>query len=161
MSKNPRLTDWYRSIHEVAAVAHMHQVDKGGEPYVRYLGRVVDRLLCRWPDATKSQVQVALLHDIIEDGQIGGTKLASVADDHVMVTVHLVTNPKTMSYLDYIKTIADSGNLDAIRVKLADNEDNSNPSPAHPQHVEMFERKYRPAKALLEQSLRKLETGDE
>lgn len=152
-----RETDWYRAAYALAVQAHKHQVDKGGAPYMKHLERVADRLVRRWPDATPAQIQIALLHDIIEDGQVGGTEFARVADDHVMLTVHLITNPRTMPYLDYIRTIASSGNIDAIRVKLADNEDNSAPERAHPDAARLLEQKYRPAKAILEKALQDYE----
>ena len=70
-----------------------------------------------------------------------------------MVTVHLVTNPRTMAYLDYIQTIAASGNVDAIRVKLADKEDNSDPARDHPAASRLLEQRYRPAKDILKKAL--------
>ena len=59
------------------------------------------------------------------------------------------------TYLDWIGRIAASGNVTAIRVKLADNLDNSDPArvAALPAGPRMVAEKYAPARAILEQAL--------
>ncbi len=59
--------DWYRSTLNLAKRLHGGQVDRGGRPYWRHLENVARALVERWPDATKSEIQAALLHDALED----------------------------------------------------------------------------------------------
>lgn len=92
MSTDYRETDGYKAAQALAAKAHRHQVDKGGAPYIEHLERVADRLVRRWPDATPAQIQIALLHDIIEDGQISGTEFA-----HVQISAGLHHRIPTLS----------------------------------------------------------------
>lgn len=63
-----------------------------------------------------------------------------------------------MPYPSYIRTIASSGNVDAIRVKQVGNEDNSDPEREHPEASRLLKQKYRPAKAILEKALQDYET---
>ncbi len=51
--------------------------------------------------------------------------------------------------VDYIRRIAASGNVETIWVKLADNEDNSDPGRDHSAASRLLEQKYRPARRVL------------
>jgi hypothetical protein len=67
--------------------------------------------------------------------------------------VQRLTRDPTVPYQDFIRSIAASGNLSAIRVKLADNADNSDPARIHPDSAAMLAEKYRPAKRILDAAL--------
>lgn len=105
--------------------AHAGQVDKGGAEYWKHPVSVMRRL---GPDASDDCRLVALLHDVIED-------TATTADDllrlgypqGVVAAVQRLTKPKGIPYLDCIRAIVASGDLLAIAVKLADNQDNLDP----------------------------------
>lgn len=149
---------WFRDTLEFAKALHQGQVDKAGAPYWRHLERVAHRLIERFPDATKAQIQAALLHDAIEDAGVSTEDLRTAGiEDEAIAAIQLVSrnlNPEG-SYLDWIARIAASGNLTAIRVKLADNLDNSDPArvAALAAGPRMVAEKYAPAREILERAL--------
>ncbi|MBP2232525.1 (p)ppGpp synthase/HD superfamily hydrolase [Azospirillum agricola] len=152
-------TFWYRETLALAQRLHDGQTDKAGEPYWRHLERVAQRLVERFPDATKAQVQAALLHDAIEDAGVSAEDLrAAGIEEEAIVAIQLVSRNlgPAGSYLEWIGRIAASGNVTAIRVKLADNLDNSDPArvAALPAGPRMVAEKYAPARAILERALR-------
>ncbi|GAA4250787.1 HD domain-containing protein [Azospirillum formosense] len=71
-------TNWHRKTLELAKALHAGQVDKAA-PYWLHLGRVAQRLVKRFPDATKAQVQAALLHDAIENAGVTPDQLRELA----------------------------------------------------------------------------------
>ena len=145
---------WYRAALSFARDAHAGQVDRAGKPYIEHAERVARILVRRWPDATKAQVQAALLHDSIEDcGLTAADLLAAGFEPEAVGIIAQMTHEKTEPYANYIDRIAQSGNIGAIRCKLADNEDNSSPARAHPDREAMMAHKYLPARAALETAL--------
>ncbi|MCW2242567.1 HD domain-containing protein [Azospirillum canadense] len=151
-------TNWYRETLELAKALHAGQVDKAGAPYWLHLERVAQRLVERLPDATKVQVQAALLHDAIEDAGVTPDQLRELGiEEEAIAAIQLVSRNLSPegSYLDWIARIAVSGNTTAIRVKLADNLDNSDPArvAAIAAGPRMVAEKYAPARAILEQAL--------
>ncbi|WP_109048874.1 HD domain-containing protein [Azospirillum sp. TSA6c] len=151
-------TVWFRDTLEFAKTLHQGQLDKAGAPYWKHLERVAHRLIERFPDATKAQLQAALLHDAIEDAGVTADDLrAAGVEEEAITAIRLVSrnlDPEG-SYLDWIGRIAASGNVTAIRVKLADNLDNSDPArvAAIAAGPRMVAEKYAPARAILEQAL--------
>ncbi|WP_395457700.1 HD domain-containing protein (plasmid) [Azospirillum melinis] len=151
-------TVWFRDTLEFAKTLHQGQLDKAGAPYWKHLERVAHRLIERFPDATKAQLQAALLHDAIEDAGVTADDLrAAGVEEEAIAAIRLVSrnlDPEG-SYLDWIGRIAASGNVTAIRVKLADNLDNSDPArvAAIAAGPRMVAEKYAPARAILEQAL--------
>lgn len=108
--------------------AHATQRDRAGKPYVERLARVVANLIRRWPDATEDEIAAAWLHDIIEDTAWDATMLrtAGISPGAVAI-VKEVTRPEGSTYLAWIQTLAALGSISAVRVRLANNEDNSSP----------------------------------
>lgn len=149
---------WYRETLALAQRLHSGQVDKAGAPYWTHLERVARRLVERFPDATKAQVQAALLHDAIEDAGMTPESLRALGvEEEAIAAIQLVSrnlNPEG-SYLEWVGRIAASGNVTAIRVKLADNLDNSDPVrvAAIAAGPRMVAEKYAPARAVLESAL--------
>jgi (p)ppGpp synthase/HD superfamily hydrolase len=106
--------------------AHEGQTDKAGAPYWRHPVSVMERL---GPEASEDDKLAALLHDVMEDTHHSADDLrARGYSEAVIDTVRLLTKPKGVPYLDCIRAIAESGNVSAIRIKIADNEDNSDPA---------------------------------
>lgn len=149
---------WYRETLELAKALHSGQVDKAGAPYWTHLERVARRLVERFPNATKGQVQAALLHDSIEDAGLTAEDLRALGiEEEAIGIIQLVSrnlNPEG-SYLEWIERIAASGNIGAMRVKLADNLDNSDPVrvAAIALGPKLVAERYAPARAILEQAL--------
>lgn len=107
-------------------IAHTDQFDKSGAPYWTHPVSVMLRL---GEKATDDERRVALLHDVLEDTKITLADLIVEGFSlDVILAVHLLTRPSDLQYLDWIKMIALSGNKIAIKVKVADLEDNLDPA---------------------------------
>jgi (p)ppGpp synthase/HD superfamily hydrolase len=132
--------------------AHATQVDKAGQPYVAHLARVAGLLALRFPHASEAEFEAAWLHDVLEDTATTPAELraAGISETAIGIIGEL-TKPDGMEYLDWIGRLAGSGSLGAIRVKLADNEDNRDPErvAALEGGAELVERRYAPARAVL------------
>ena len=79
-----------------------------------------------------------------------------------LAIIQAVTRPPRVPYLDWIADLAREGSLWAIRVKLADNEDNSDPArvAALPGGEAMVRTRYTPAREILEAALALREGSD-
>lgn len=131
--------------------------DKAGKPYYEHCCRVMDRLGAEY---TEDEKHAALLHDVIED-------TTTTADDlrrrgYSRRTVWLVEmlsrpprSPDRLTYLEWIKQIADTRDRGLIAIKLADNADNSDPLriAALPESERGILRRYLRAKEILVQGL--------
>ena len=106
--------------------AHAGQTDKAGAPYYLHPVAVAGLLP---PEADEDEALAALLHDVLEDTAVTEDDLReSGYSEKTIGIVRLLTRPPGMTYMDWIRSIAASGNLGAIRVKLADNRHNSDPA---------------------------------
>ena len=124
--------------------AHGNQVDLAGKPYWRHPARV---MLALGPDATMDEKLVALLHDVLEDTAVTVDQLrAGGFNEAVIEAVVLLTRPPTVTYTEYIRALAATGNALAIKVKLADLADNLNPARPRP---DTLTARYKAAKATL------------
>jgi len=130
--------------------AHAGQVDKAGEPFWLHPLSVMHRL---GPDASDEARQVALLHDVIEDTEFTAADLLERGYSRAVVeAVELLTRPPTearlagtpagVTYLDWIRSIAASGNALAIAVKIADCEDNADERRELPEAARYLRRRY-------------------
>lgn len=107
--------------------AHEGQLDKSGGEYWMHPVRVMIRL---GKEATDIERHVALLHDVIEDTPYTARDLAIKGyPPAVIEAVELLTRPREPRppYDDFIQRIARSGNAIAIKVKIADMEENMDP----------------------------------
>jgi (p)ppGpp synthase/HD superfamily hydrolase len=107
--------------------AHAGQTDKAGAPYWRHPVAVMERLAAPSDD----ERHAALLHDVVEDTAVTLDDLRRLGyGEGVVAIVALLTRDKSdgLTYLDWIRSIAASGNAAAIRIKIADNEHNSDPA---------------------------------
>lgn len=144
------------------------ELDRGGHPYWLHPVSVMEMLPA---DASPDEMLAALLHDEIEDGKTTEDRLRELG--HSERTMQLLkaldrhNAPPGTTYMDWIRTIADSGDLGLIRIKHRDVLQNSNPEriaamndPEERAKVqEMAEGRYARARAILERALSKL--GDE
>ena len=140
-----------RLAEQVAREAHEDQTDKAGAPYVEHLKRVANIFVRDWPDATDAEIAIAWLHDIIEDTPYTSEMLLETGFPVATVkAVEQLTFPKE-GYLENIANLCATGSLVAIKVKLADNEDNSNPKRVAAISIgkEMLEKRYKPARRML------------
>ncbi len=125
----------------LAAIQHAGQRDKGGLPYIEHVERVAAGTE-RYALAAKERgltlnvdhaVQAAWLHDVVEDTPIELVDLASYGfSPEVVAMVDLLTKRKgPETYAEKLIPLLRSGNLGALLVKLADNEDNTSPARSH------------------------------
>lgn len=142
----------------LARHAHAGQVDKAGQPYACHLERVVASLLRRWPDASPDEVAAAWLHDVIEDTKWDGPTMvkAGVSPGAVVIVQELTRPAGSTSYLAWIQSLSALGSISAVRIKLADNDDNSDPDrvASIPQGPAMLRDRYIPARQFLENRLK-------
>ena len=142
----------------IAKAAHEGQLDKGGRPYFEHVERVARRLLELFPDADTSEVEAAWLHDTIEDcGYSTDRLIAEGVSPRAAEIVSKLSREENLGYLEWIEQLAASGDVGVIRVKLADNLDNSDPDrPDFPGRADMMAKRYEPARRLLEATLSSL-----
>jgi (p)ppGpp synthase/HD superfamily hydrolase len=120
---------------ELMRRAHEGQIDKSGRPYYLHPLRVAMRLA----HCTAAERHAALLHDVVEDTPVTLQDLRETGySDEVLEIVDLLTRrtPDGESHNAYIERLAQSRNVKALRVKLADVYDNMSPArarslPAH------------------------------
>lgn len=105
--------------------AHKGQVDKSGKDYYLHCIGVYHIL----SNSDLEEIQhAALLHDVIEDTCYTADRLLDMGySKEVVDIVSLVSRDKTagLTYQEWIKSIADLGNIGAIKVKIADLKHNS------------------------------------
>jgi (p)ppGpp synthase/HD superfamily hydrolase len=101
----------------IAAEAHRGQKDKAGEPYILHPIRVMLRV------STTEERIAAVLHDLLEDTPWERTDLEGEGfSAEVLDAVEALTRQPHETYEEFLARAA--GDPIAIRVKLADLEDN-------------------------------------
>ncbi len=126
-----RINPTVSSSRNWATLLHANQTDKSGAPFIDHVERVVENLKKSFVDFTDDQLHAAYLHDVIEDCDVTKTDLLDKGyTDTVADTVELLTKPKdemsNSDYAEWVKSIIDSANVDAVRVKFCDISDNFN-----------------------------------
>ena len=103
----------------LAAMMHAGQEDKGGQPYVMHVIRVMMEL-------KEPELKVAaLLHDLLEDTDLTAEDLLSYGfSEEITGIVTLLSREPEEEYMDYIRRL--SRDEKAIRIKLSDLKDNQN-----------------------------------
>jgi (p)ppGpp synthase/HD superfamily hydrolase len=112
---------------ELSQRAHVGQLDKSGRPYYLHPLRVAMRLA----HCTPAERHAALLHDVVEDTSVTLQDLAVMGyGEDVLELVDLLTRrmPERESHNQYMERLVQSGNAQALRVKLADVYDNMSPA---------------------------------
>lgn len=135
--------------------------DKAGKPYHQHCFRVMMRLGSQYSEDEK---HAALLHDVIEDTSITAADLRRMgySERTVWLVERLSRPPKSqdrLSYQDWIKSIAATGDDGLISIKLADNADNSDPiriAALHDSEKDIL-RRYEKARQILLKGLMKKE----
>lgn len=116
---------WYRAAWQLVLQRHRGHVDRLGRPAEEHFTRVARRLGSMFPNATRAQVEAALLHDALEPG--GFTLEQLVSSGLLPETLRILRNIQLpvdgRSYLQYIHDLVATGDVEAIQVKLADNAD--------------------------------------
>jgi (p)ppGpp synthase/HD superfamily hydrolase len=114
-----------KTAFQIAASVHGDQLDRGGEPYMAHICRVMSRL------QTEEERAVAILHDVLEDAQseieITNLRIAIEAfyGWEVLDAVATLTRGHNEPYMEYIRRV--KGHPLAVKVKIADLRDNLEP----------------------------------
>lgn len=148
-----KLNNTVERARELAMRLHAGQHDRNGVPYIKHPEAVAAYVRQRWADATDQELAAAWLHDALEDTDATPESLlaAGIALETVAI-VREVTRPAHLTYHQWIAILADQGSRSALRVKLGDNEHNSDPARRLP-GSDIVERRYQPARRVLEQAL--------
>lgn len=190
MTRRPPEPDEGKTL-EIAARLHAGQADWGGKPYTMHLLAVRDLL---GPDATEVERKSALLHDTLEDVRIPdgtpkGRRMS--ADDlrdlgfgeEVVAIVEILTKPPEAEgwwrgmpraemlaeserrYFRRIEDIVATGNVSAMRVKLADNIHNGDPArdaalldPRDLERARRYRNRYARSAAMLREAISRADT---
>lgn len=115
---------WVRELHK-------DQTDKAGKPYIGHVLRVHQHLLRIFPHAGENTEHAALLHDTIEDCGISANDLRArgYSEATIQMVQAVTKDPKDgMTYAERIASLAQSGKFGAMKVKIADLTDNSDPA---------------------------------
>lgn len=151
-----RMSPMVEKAYEIASKAHAGTKDKGGEDYINHPIAVAAQLV----EYGEKYVSVALMHDVIEDtdvtiNDLEGEFPADVIDALSLLTHagHYRTHEEYMkAYVEYVMAIKESGNDIALKVKLADLNNNMDisriPNPTEKDY-KRIEEKYKPAVQLL------------
>jgi len=104
----------------IASKAHEDQKDRGGHAYILHPIRIMMRLRTNDDEL----MQIAVLHDVVEDSNWSLDDLTAQGfSTRVVNALKLLTHNLNESYEEYVTKIAT--NPDATRIKLEDLRDNS------------------------------------
>jgi len=112
--------DTLRNAQTLARRAHASQIDKAGQPYIGHVARVAARV-----QGDADAEAVAWLHDVVEDCPAFSAEVATFPA-HIRAAVACLTRRKDLPADDYYAAIR--ANPLALKVKLADIADNSDPA---------------------------------
>lgn len=119
MHANEPLEDLLRRAVAIAEQQHAGQVDKAGRPYIEHPKRVMRAM------QSDAERIVAILHDVIEDGDV---TLAQLADEgfpqYLLDALDAVTRRKDETYEAFVaRAAADPIGRNVKRADLRDNAD--------------------------------------
>lgn len=158
LKHKPYIEPNYLSAIDFAYFAHKGQVDKGG---VEFYLHPLHVMLGLGPDATDEEKQVAMLHDVLEDTKHTAQDLLdlgfspSVVDAVVLLTRPMGENHPT--YKDWIRSLADCGNITVLKVKLSDSRHNAREDRPLPESESGLRERYIWAIPVLEAALKREE----
>ncbi|MDY0266035.1 MAG: hypothetical protein RBQ94_00035 [Methanimicrococcus sp.] len=127
------LQDFYNHALFFAAEAHGNQL-YGGSPYILHVCMVADEVFAAHQKEPFSNienaVQIALLHDVLEDTHIMENEMLQHFSSDVVSGVKLLTKHKGQSLRDYLSGIK-KGGADISKIKMCDRIINLQRLPVH------------------------------
>jgi (p)ppGpp synthase/HD superfamily hydrolase len=147
----------------LAEVRRLHEghLDRIGRPYHTHLERVLSHLVRLFPDCTAAERHAALLHGSVEEKKTTFEELRRGGySAEVIELVSWNTRPRgpdAPPYLLWIQRLADHAPLGAVKIKIADNEDNNDPARIAqlPEKERDVSEVYEKARAILVAALRR------
>ncbi|MGD9670319.1 MAG: metal-dependent phosphohydrolase [Hyphomicrobiaceae bacterium] len=136
--------------------AHAGQKDKGGFPYYLHPVRVMTRLPYWASDTAR---HLALMHDVVEDTPYTYDMLAEMGYPHqFLIKLRMLERPEKLTYIEWIRAIAATEDIDVIVVKYADNCDNADPDRVAclPPEQRDIVKRYERSKAILRPKIEQL-----
>lgn len=120
--------NYYEKAHAIATEAHKEQKRWNGEPYITHPIRVAQLIIKECEGSMNSYrldliMAIAILHDVVEDTEITLMDLVGDFPESVVLGVASLTRKNSESYDEFIERCG-NGSEDAIKVKIADIEDN-------------------------------------
>ena len=114
-------TEQTKNAMRVAYDAHKGGMDKSGLPYIYHPVHLAEQM------DDETACCAALLHDVIEDTELtfDDLKAKGVSDTVIGIVQILTHDDENEQYMDYIRRVKDSGDANAIKIKLADLQHNS------------------------------------
>lgn len=109
---------------KVAVEAHADQFRSNGEPYIAHPIAVMNKIKFVRPD-DEELLAIAVLHDVMEDTDYSYCDCLGDFSRRVADGVYDLTKKGFETYPQFIDRIINSGNMDAIIVKICDIEHNS------------------------------------
>ena len=111
-------TELTKKAMQIAFDVHKDQTDKTGMPYIFHPILVANQM------EDETTTCVALLHDVMEDGNITFDYLKKQGfSEEIITAIKYLTHDEKVDYMDYVAKIKE--NKIATKVKLADLEHNS------------------------------------
>jgi|GEM_PF-948501 len=127
------LQDFYNHALFFAAEAHGNQL-YGGSPYILHVCMVADEIFAAHQKEPFSNienaVQIALLHDVLEDTHITENEMLQHFSSDVVSGVKLLTKHKGQPLRDYLSGIK-KGDADVSKIKMCDRIINLQRVPSH------------------------------
>ena len=118
-----KINDDYERALSLIKILFKDITDKEGKPYINHLIRVSNNL------ENKNTKTAGLLHDVLEDIEyMDEEKLNELNfNNEIISLIKIVTNTKKdKSYSEYITSVLNTNNIEAIKIKYADMSDNFN-----------------------------------
>ena len=109
-------------MRKTAEKYHTGQFRKGAEklPYIIHPQAVAETLL-NWGENPESPaIQIAWGHDLLEDTCISESEILANSTPDILQGIKLLTRPRDMNKALYLQRVADSGNRNALLVKISD-----------------------------------------
>ena len=149
---------WYADALATVREQQAGVTDYLGRPWADHFERVALRLVFRNPAATRQQIEAALLHDVFMDRGGGHALLRPLGVAPRGAEIFERTPPpaaEIATYLDYVRYLVASGDLQAAEMKLADINDTIDAcrQGATPVLIDQFHHRYEPSRRLLEAAL--------
>lgn len=105
----------------IATLAHAGQTDKLGRPYIDHPRRVAGRLV----DATWDELVLAWLHDVVEDTCVTLEAIVEAFGPDIAASLDAITHRPGEPRAEYYARVRTDSR--ALKVKLADIDDNTDP----------------------------------
>lgn len=129
---------------KICFAVHKDQTDKSGLPYVFHPFHLAEQM------TDETTAVIALLHDVIEDGEMTVEDIASFGfGEDITVPLSLLTHEDGVPYFEYIEKIKQNDVARAVKLAdLAHNSDLTRLDTVSPRDIERTEKYKRAVKIL-------------